>query len=417
MGARRRRTGASERAGPTQRAGCTAEPVASYSAAVHEAGAEQDGSEANARPRAHEPALDGLRGLAAFIVVLRHGFNAQIWPRGLRLALAQSPFAVLLNGQGAVQIFFVLSGFVLAGSLERSREHAPWPQFFVRRVFRIHPPYIVGVLVGLVPAALGLVAGAVSPLPPPPALPSAGALAGYLTFPGVAGGLLPVGWTLQIEMVFSLLLPLIVGFASIARGAPLVAVSTALLFGVEHDLAHYAIDFALGVVAYQQRAHLLALLARIGDAARAALVGAALVLWCAPLLFWPRIVRGYLIAGWFPYEIAVMAIGSTLLVICAVGVPFLRAWLSKPLCIFLGRISYASYLLHWTILALLAPHLVDRSMWGNAVMLVALVAATTLLSIPFHSYIERPAIALGNRACRALARRIGAPAIESRAGS
>jgi len=389
-------------------------PAMPYSIAVPKGRAER--SEALAG-RAHEPALDGLRGVAALIVVVRHCFNAQVWSPVMRLVLAQSPVAVLLNGQGAVQLFFVLSGFVLAASLTRSGEPAPWSQFYVRRVFRIHPPYVAGVLLALVVIALAGRATGVSPMPPPPALPSAAALAGHLAFPGKAGGLLPVGWTLTIELIFSFLLPLLVLAASVAHGLPLLAVSAALLFGVDHDLAKYAIDFALGVVVQRERASIAAALARIGALGRGALVAAGLALWCAPLLVWPRLVHGWLVAGWLPHEIAVMALGSAALVVCALEVPSVRRALATPTGVFLGRVSYPSYLIHWSLLAWLAPRLVDGTATGDAALLAAVVTGSTLLSIPFHRHVEVPSIALGNRVCRRLAKRLGAAPIESRAGS
>lgn len=387
-----------------------------YSAAVQ---AERVASSptGTARRTAHEPALDGLRGVAALVVVIRHAFNAQWVAPDLRLALAQSPLALLLNGQGAVQLFFVLSGFVLAGSLARSAERAPWPQFFVRRVFRIHPPYVAAVAIALAAVALFGRATGLSPHPAPPPFPDAATLASQLAFPGKAGGLLPVGWTLTIELLFSFAMPLLALAAGFARGLPLLAACGALLFGVDHDLARYAIDFALGVVVWRERASLAAVVARLGAIGQGALVALGLVLWCAPLLFWPRILHGYLIAGWFPHEIAAMAAGSAILVLAALEVPWLRRVLATPTGVFLGRISYASYLIHWAWIGLLAPHLVDRTAQGNAGLMVAAVVGAALLSIPFHRYVELPSIALGNRICRALAHRLGMRPIESRAGS
>jgi peptidoglycan/LPS O-acetylase OafA/YrhL len=360
---------------------------------------------------AHEPALHGLRGLAALVVVIRHCFNAQAMAPDLRLALAKSPLAVLLNGQGAVQLFFVLSGFVLAGSLARGGERAPWPQFLVRRVFRIQPPYMVAVLLALVPCVLAPAAVGPTLHPAAPPLPDAGALAADLAFPSTAGGLLPIGWTLTVELATSLVFPLLVLAAGFARGVPLLI---ATLFGVSHDVVRYAIDFALGVVAYRERAVIAARIAAIGAAGRALLVALGLALWCVPLWVWPRVVGGYLIAGWLPHEIALMAAGAVLLVVCAIEVPTLRRALSHPLCAFLGRTSYASYLLHWILLTLLAPRLVDGTWTGNAVLLAAVVVATTALSVPFHRHVELRSIAAGNRACRVIAARLGARALESR---
>lgn len=94
----------------------------------------------------HLAALDGLRGIAATIVVIRHVFNAAAMPVETRIAILHSPLAVVLNGQGAVQLFFVLSGFVLAASLARGRGWVDLLQFYVKRVFRVHAPYVFGLV-------------------------------------------------------------------------------------------------------------------------------------------------------------------------------------------------------------------------------------------------------------------------------
>ena len=91
-------------------------------------------------------ALDGLRGIAAVIVIFGHTFNAIDLPMSVRLAIVQSPVALLLSSTGAVQLFFVLSGYVLASSLSRARGWTDVVQFLVKRVFRIHPPYVFALL-------------------------------------------------------------------------------------------------------------------------------------------------------------------------------------------------------------------------------------------------------------------------------
>jgi peptidoglycan/LPS O-acetylase OafA/YrhL len=90
--------------------------------------------------------LDGLRGLASLVVVLRHTSNAIAMPWDLRRALIEGPLALLLNSQGAVQLFFVLSGYVLARSLERNSGWVAVVGFCAKRILRIHPPYVLTVL-------------------------------------------------------------------------------------------------------------------------------------------------------------------------------------------------------------------------------------------------------------------------------
>ena len=67
-------------------------------------------------------ALDGLRGLAALVVVLGHSFGAIEVPGVYgRVAWVHTPFAVVINAIGAVHLFFVLSGYCLAGSVRRGQ--------------------------------------------------------------------------------------------------------------------------------------------------------------------------------------------------------------------------------------------------------------------------------------------------------
>src|SRR5262245_20320652 len=79
--------------------------------------------------------LGALRGIAALVVCLSHTLLVYDHPQAL-LILAGIP----LNAHGAVVLFFVLSGFVLALSWQRfSPGLASAIQFYTRRGFRIFP--------------------------------------------------------------------------------------------------------------------------------------------------------------------------------------------------------------------------------------------------------------------------------------
>jgi peptidoglycan/LPS O-acetylase OafA/YrhL len=85
-------------------------------------------------PRLH--GLDSLRGLAAMTVVLYH------YTVGYSLVVQQHQPGLLLefaNGHFAVDLFFVISGFVILMTLERSSSLA---DFAVSRFARLWPPYI-----------------------------------------------------------------------------------------------------------------------------------------------------------------------------------------------------------------------------------------------------------------------------------
>jgi len=102
-----------------------------------------------AHPRAHLPALTSLRGIAALWVVLYHF-------QDVLQAVTPLPGPVghlIKQGNLAVDLFFLLSGYVLAynyldapGLLERGR----YTRFLLMRLARIYPAHLVGLL-GVVP--------------------------------------------------------------------------------------------------------------------------------------------------------------------------------------------------------------------------------------------------------------------------
>lgn len=84
--------------------------------------------------------LDGMRGVAALIVVAFHLFETY----------SHGPATQILNhGYLAVDFFFVLSGFVIGYAYDdRWNRMTTWA-FFKRRITRLHPMVIFGALLGL----------------------------------------------------------------------------------------------------------------------------------------------------------------------------------------------------------------------------------------------------------------------------
>lgn len=87
----------------------------------------------------HYIILDGLRGVAAIMVVIFHIFEAH----------ATSRFDQVINhGYLAVDFFFLLSGFVIGYAYDDRWNKLSFGNFLKRRVFRLQPMVIVGMIIG-----------------------------------------------------------------------------------------------------------------------------------------------------------------------------------------------------------------------------------------------------------------------------
>lgn len=83
------------------------------------------------------PILDGLRGVAALIVVAYHIFDSD-------------PVNRVNHGYLAVDFFFMLSGYVMGYAYDDRWETMSIGSFFKRRLIRLHPMVVVGSIIGAI---------------------------------------------------------------------------------------------------------------------------------------------------------------------------------------------------------------------------------------------------------------------------
>ena len=134
--------------------------------------------------------LDALRGYAALVVVLFHLSPSVLGPdRHLTI------FHMIDLGRYGVLLFFLVSGYVIPMSLER---HGSLRRFWISRLFRIYPAYLLAIVVLIVSA------GRLPPVLREETVSSVLAHATMLSDPlGLRGAVRPF-WTLSYEMVFYL---------------------------------------------------------------------------------------------------------------------------------------------------------------------------------------------------------------------
>ena len=345
--------------------------------------------------------LDGLRGLAALAVVVAHYFGEV--PHGFRI------FTV---GWLGVDVFFVLSGFLI-GSIILTHRESPgfFLSFYARRAARILPIYFVTVFA--VFASLALVGAGANwtdaPLP----------LAAYLTFTqnfamlfgGAAQNLwLTPTWTLAVEEQFYVLAPLVLVVLPRRHVLPflLACVVSAVIFRASTLLAggHWMASlvllpsrldlFACGIVG----AHLLNAGA-LADGRRDGLLR-ALPLLAALLLLAIMLVDARAQSQWFKVLTPlVLGVGAASFILALVrGAPEGRRFRARTLG-FLGTVSYGLYLIHQPVAGLLHGLILGgRPDIGTtaelAVTMLALAASIALAWVSWR-FLEAPFIRIGRR--------------------
>src|SRR6202034_2518916 len=107
--------------------------------------ASRDGTQAAVKAGSRLALLDGLRGLAALCVVFNHfGFFV---PQHLNASINHW----INPGDYGVFVFFIISGYIVPASLERKGSVRT---FWVSRVFRLYPLYLLAVGAALVLATM-----------------------------------------------------------------------------------------------------------------------------------------------------------------------------------------------------------------------------------------------------------------------
>lgn len=90
----------------------------------------------------HYEILDGLRGVAALLVVLFHIFEVH--------SHGDHSKQIINHGYLAVDFFFMLSGFVISYAYDDRWGKMTLKDFFKRRIIRLHPMIIIGMIIGAV---------------------------------------------------------------------------------------------------------------------------------------------------------------------------------------------------------------------------------------------------------------------------
>lgn len=344
---------------------------------------------------AHLGALTGMRGIAAWMVVLYH----------IRLSLTgilpDEAIAVMARGYLAVDLFFILSGFVLWYNYAERLQGGGFGEaglFLWRRIARIWPLHVVILALFVLFAAALAFTGRDTAGYPFAELPLHLVLAQNWGLTSQLAWNHPA-WSISTELAAYLLFPIVVAAARWQRlpAAALLLMALALIVAIHLLFAlsgqgklgdaipglglwRCLLEFSLGNV--------VCLLWLRWRGRRLAGAGAALA--CA------AVVATGLTFRW-PETAFVPAAFATGLTALALGQGGLVRILRSRVPVYLGEISYSTYLAHYFLFIVFKLLFVDASLQVGWLGLAGFLTIVMAASIGFHHLVEKPAQRLLNR--------------------
>jgi peptidoglycan/LPS O-acetylase OafA/YrhL len=395
--------------------------------------------EATASERKRLPALDGLRGLAALVVLLHHTllasqptlagpYNVGPYPTSGSLAwlITFTPLHIFWAGGEFVVLFFVLSGFVLSLPTARSGKQPRIASYYPSRFLRLYLPVWAALLFAAALHFLGSHAslrgaswwlnGHSQALTLEGLRQDAGLLSKQT---GLSWALPDVLWSLRWEVLFSLALPLLLMLAVRVRswhaygvalpvrahGRPpgawhswsTILALLCLLALARHGSNEYLLElppFLLGMLL----AFRFAQIQRLALALRARTPRNT----CAQLLLGAVCICALTADWWIPGEGAaitglgavLVALGACLMLIAALSVRAFGAFLCSSVMAWTGKRSYSLYLVHSPIVVALA--FAYRGHMSPGYLLGAISLSLLAAALFFH-FFEAPAHRLARR--------------------
>lgn len=344
----------------------------------------------------HLQALDGVRGAAAFYVLLHH-------------AWLQAGLGYYLFGHFAVGLFITLSGFclMLPVVMGGGELRGGFIGFYARRARRILPPYYAAVLLSLV---IGYVITQFPGERPVENLPPSRSILAHLlllqdTLPGLLFGINGALWTISVEWRTYFLFPLIVrgwGYIGAVSTTLITVFSSIALFlllqetelntemhGISPQFLGLFVMGTLGAgIAFSSDLKL--------QKARESPVVLPLFLLLTFALIALAKIRPWTV-HYTDYIVGVWASCLLILVTTRPAGTLARVFAWKPL-VFVGTFAYSLYLIHMPLLRLCWLYGVvpftDSNIKAFVLMLIFAVPLTVIAAYGFYCVCERPFLRL-----------------------
>ena len=346
--------------------------------------------------------LDGLRGLAALAVCLYHIERYAPYRDGVAGVVPEAITESVRHGWCGVQVFFVISGFVIAYCLRQGNITPGFiGEFLWRRTIRLTPPYfaivLAGIALGFAPYWLGIPSSSDEPFSWGRAASHFFYLQNFFGYENFSAGF----WTLCIEMQFYALCALLVWLA----------------YAIERPRERSDTSYQWSLAIVSVPLGLVSLFWWTRDRAFDDYVIHFWCLFCAGTLAWwvhDRKLPAWLLAAylaamavrlkieWTNELFAATVAGAAVFAASRFG--GLGTWLNASWLQHLGRISYSLYLVHFPL-----SHVIlnfghawtDQSVAGGLCWMLLSVVLSLVAAEAFYRLVEAPCVAWSARYKRA----------------
>lgn len=346
--------------------------------------------------------LDSLRGIAAFSVVIYHFIG---WHWGDKTAAHVG--SMFFNGSDAVSFFFVLSGFVLSYKYFRKQGDIQIPFYFYKRVMRLYPAFILTVLLNYFYwNRVVLMDGQVGFVLKDMFWNNDQQLWHELVMVRSHHKFYIPGWTLSVEMLLSMFMPLLIYAARANIRMIWWFLPISLLMG--NYISMFSFHFSIGLLLSYYYPQIAAIDYKSTKLYRYRYPVGILVFLLYSLRHWNRIqdfgtyyhsITGFWRIDFFHFS----AIASAVIIYWVICSEKAQAFLNKSVFLFLGKISYSIYLTHWLIVVAIMEHWEQLLAYfpnfylGFFSLLGISIILTIFSSILMYNFVEKPFIRWSNK--------------------
>lgn len=351
--------------------------------------------------------LDGLRGIAAVVVLLHHSLllvPALAAPyyetHGVGQVgswewwLVETPLHLIWEGKAAVYVFFVLSGIVLTLPVLKTTRFS-WRAFYPQRLIRLYLPVWAAVVFGVLTMELVRRSGDTGSLWLRERLTTVtpGTFIKDMTLVLGNGGLVSPLWSLRWEILFSIALPLFVWAAAKWTNLNVAKIVLCLVVvaagGVlQNSVLLYLPMFLTGaVIATGMPA--LRRVSQVGGRSRF-----AGLVWGAAFGVGLLLMTSHWVAQGLGVPVAVvdstsgpMLAGACIIVVSAIFWAPVSNFLTKSAVQWLGRISFSLYLVHEPIVVASGYLFGPSHVW---LAILCAIPVAVLAGWLFYQFVEKP---------------------------